>query len=284
MRTGSRTHPPYGPRRHGWSVSHPDCDRAYGTSPPSEPITCALLIFVPEPAEVVGLQKHAVPSIYSIGHPKRWPGPFPLQNGSLLAEGKKFCVERRTTDEEFAEDGAGGSMILCLPERVSEGDAKFQGFCRRWNKWEGQLIDIRDVPVSRKRGFSKKALSATLEGAGVGYVHLRDLGDPKPGRDAARRGDMQTFERIFRAHLEGREAQEALEQAVEITSGVRACLLCFERDHSGCHRAIVAAENGGSRSISDPSFRCTAWTCQGGRLRRLRKWTRLRVRVKLKLS
>ena len=29
-------------------------------------------------------------------------------------------------------------MILCLPERVSEGDAKFQGFCRRWNKWEGQ--------------------------------------------------------------------------------------------------------------------------------------------------
>ena len=79
-----------------------------------------------------------VPSIYSIGHPKRWPGPFSFQNGSLLAEGKKFCVERRTTDEEFAEDGGGGSMILCLPERVSEGDAKFQGFCRRWNKWEGQ--------------------------------------------------------------------------------------------------------------------------------------------------
>jgi len=53
---------------------------------------------------------------------------------------------------------------------------------------------------------------------------------------------MQTFERIFRARLEGRAAQEALEQAVEITSGVRACLLCFERDHSGCHRAIVAEE------------------------------------------
>lgn len=104
------------------------------------------------------------------------------------------------------------------------------------------LIDIREVPVSRKRGFSKKALSATLEGAGVDYVHLRDLGDPKPGRDAAKRGDMQTFERIFRAHLKGRAAQEALEQAVELTSGGRACLLCFECDHFGCHRAIVAAE------------------------------------------
>ena len=31
------------------------------------------------------------------------------------------------------------SMILCMPERVSGGDAKFQGFCDRWNKWEGQL-------------------------------------------------------------------------------------------------------------------------------------------------
>ena len=29
-------------------------------------------------------------------------------------------------------------MILCLSERVSEGDAEFQGFCRRWNNWEGQ--------------------------------------------------------------------------------------------------------------------------------------------------
>ncbi len=43
-----------------------------------------------------------------------------------------------TTDEEFAEDGGGGSMILCMSERVSGGDEKSQGFCRRWNKWEGQ--------------------------------------------------------------------------------------------------------------------------------------------------
>ncbi len=104
------------------------------------------------------------------------------------------------------------------------------------------LLDIRDVPVSRKRGFSKRALAETLEGAGVRYTHLRDLGDPKPGREAARRGDMHAFERIFRTHLEGREAQEALEKAIDIISGARACLLCFERDHSVCHRAIVAEE------------------------------------------
>ena len=104
------------------------------------------------------------------------------------------------------------------------------------------LIDIRDVPISRKPGFSKKALSEKLENAGVEYRHLRSLGDPKPGREAARRGDMETFERIFREHLDGDSAQEELIQAIEITSGEQACLLCYERDHSGCHRAIVAEE------------------------------------------
>ena len=49
-----------------------------------------------------------VPSIYSIGHTKRWPGPFPLQDGSLLVEGKEFCVGRRTIDEDLAEDGGEG--------------------------------------------------------------------------------------------------------------------------------------------------------------------------------
>lgn len=104
------------------------------------------------------------------------------------------------------------------------------------------LIDIRDVPLSRKRGFSKKSLAQLLESSGVRYVHLRDLGDPKPGREAARRGDMLAFQRIFRTHLQSKGAQEALERALDISVGARACLLCFERDHSGCHRAIVAEE------------------------------------------
>lgn len=102
------------------------------------------------------------------------------------------------------------------------------------------LIDIRDVPVSRKRGFSKTALARSMEEAGIEYVHLRDLGDPKPGREAARRGDMQTFERVFRSHMETDRARAALRHAIRIASDSRACLLCFERDHCGCHRTIVA--------------------------------------------
>jgi uncharacterized protein (DUF488 family) len=61
----------------------------------------------------------------------------------------------------------------------------------------GALIDVRDLPVSRKRGFSKRALGQRLEEVGIRYIHLRDLGGPKPGREAARRGDFEQFERIF---------------------------------------------------------------------------------------
>ena len=42
-------------------------------------------------------------------------------------------------------------MILCMPERVSGGDAKFQDFCDRWNKWEGQPGYRRRQPPKRPK-------------------------------------------------------------------------------------------------------------------------------------
>jgi len=68
------------------------------------------------------------------------------------------------------------------------------------------VLDIRAAPVSRKKGFSKNPLAQHLSEAGTGYRHLRGLGTPKQGREAARSGDHQSFERIFRHHLEEPEA------------------------------------------------------------------------------
>ena len=103
-----------------------------------------------------------------------------------------------------------------------------------------QIIDIRQLPLSRKRGFSKLALSAALAENGIQYLHLRDLGDPKPGREAARRGDHSGFLRIYKRHLAGTNAQNALAEASNQATAMRSCLLCFERYHEGCHRSIVA--------------------------------------------
>jgi len=102
------------------------------------------------------------------------------------------------------------------------------------------LLDIRAVPQSRKPGFSKRLLGGTLEAAGIHYTHLRGLGTPKAGRDAVRHGDVGAMHRIFRAHMEEPDAQVDLARAAEISAREPACLLCFERDHTHCHRQIVA--------------------------------------------
>jgi uncharacterized protein (DUF488 family) len=102
------------------------------------------------------------------------------------------------------------------------------------------LIDVRAVPLSRKPGFSKRLLCASVEEAGLRYTHLRGLGTPKAGRDAARRGDAATMGRIFRAHMEEPEAQADLARAAALAGAEPVCLLCFERDPAHCHRSIVA--------------------------------------------
>jgi uncharacterized protein (DUF488 family) len=102
------------------------------------------------------------------------------------------------------------------------------------------LIDVRAVAASRKPGFSKRQLAAGLDAAGIGYVHLQGLGTPKPGRDAVRAGHPERMVPIFMTHMQGDRAQAELAQAIGLARGTRACLLCFERDHTTCHRRLVA--------------------------------------------
>ncbi|MBS0559228.1 MAG: DUF488 domain-containing protein [Proteobacteria bacterium] len=102
------------------------------------------------------------------------------------------------------------------------------------------LVDVRAVPRSRKPGFSSRLLAASAEAQGIAYRHLQRLGTPKPGRDAARKGDAATMTRIFAGHMEGDEPQAALAEATALAAARPACLLCFERDPHFCHRTIVA--------------------------------------------
>ncbi len=102
------------------------------------------------------------------------------------------------------------------------------------------LIDVRAVAASRRAGFSKRVLAGGLAEAGIGYLHLQPLGTPKDGRDAVRRGDVDAMRRIFEAHVAGDRSQAALRRAGALAAERRVCLLCFERDHDHCHRALVA--------------------------------------------
>ena len=102
------------------------------------------------------------------------------------------------------------------------------------------LIDVRAVAASRKPGFSKRLLSASLAARGIGYLHLQGLGTPKEGRQAVRAGHPERMRTIFMAHVAGDHAQAELGHAMEAAGNQAACLLCFERDHLTCHRSIVA--------------------------------------------
>ncbi len=108
------------------------------------------------------------------------------------------------------------------------------------------LADVRAVACSRKRGFSKSGLRNRLAEEGIAYVHFVELGDPKPGRLAARAGRHGEFLRIYRRHFSRCAAQQALLELRKVAQSQSTCLLCFERDSAACHRSIVADELAGT--------------------------------------
>ena len=104
------------------------------------------------------------------------------------------------------------------------------------------LVDVREIPASRKPGFSKSRLSERVAGEGIEYIHIRSLGSPRESRKKLRAGgDFESFSREYADHLECN--MEEVESLLDlILSGRRAALMCFEKDHTQCHRTILAQE------------------------------------------
>ena len=72
-------------------------------------------------------------------------------------------------------------------------------------------------------------------------MHLRDLGTPKEGRLAARAGHHAELKRIYDAHVATPKAQEAMDElAALVRKAGPVCLLCYEREHTHCHRRFIA--------------------------------------------
>lgn len=120
------------------------------------------------------------------------------------------------------------------------------------------VIDVRETAWSHKPGFSKGALARDLDRAGISYVHLRDAGNPKALRRAAR--THAECLAAFTAHLDRNAAvEEAFDRAVgsALLREQRVCLLCFERHPDDCHRGILAerwaARHGGRVHHLDPA-------------------------------
>jgi uncharacterized protein (DUF488 family) len=104
------------------------------------------------------------------------------------------------------------------------------------------LVDVRLNAVSRRRGFSKKALGNALADAGIEYLHLRALGNPKDNRAAFGGGDVESGRAVYRDLISVPEAAAALDELAELASERHVAVMCFERNEEHCHRLVVIDE------------------------------------------
>ncbi len=101
-----------------------------------------------------------------------------------------------------------------------------------------RIIDVRDIPVSRKKGFSSVPLKETLESNGIKYIHIKSLGSPATFRKKLKEdGDYDYFFKAYSEYLS--ENIEIIKDVYRfILDGVN-CIMCFERLFNQCHRSII---------------------------------------------
>jgi len=120
------------------------------------------------------------------------------------------------------------------------------------------VVDVRELPLSRKPGFSKRALSEALAEHGIAYAHMPTLGCPKPIRDSYKAdGNWARYTQGFTKYL--RTQLASVKELAKIGTATTAALLCFEADFTRCHRTFVAraAAAAGAPSVAHITARTT---------------------------
>jgi uncharacterized protein (DUF488 family) len=100
------------------------------------------------------------------------------------------------------------------------------------------LVDVRELPLSRRRGFSKTALRAAVEDAGMSYMHERAVGNPKQYRDAWKAGDSATGAAGYIAHINN-DSRASVDALAELVAKGGVCLMCVEHEPGDCHRSLL---------------------------------------------
>lgn len=103
----------------------------------------------------------------------------------------------------------------------------------------GVLVDVRQNPVSRKRGFSKAQLEKSISNLGITYLHCPELGTPPLIREIyLSTGNVMKALTQYEKYLRARNGRVLV--LLQKVKKQRFCLLCLEADHSRCHRSIIA--------------------------------------------
>lgn len=100
------------------------------------------------------------------------------------------------------------------------------------------IVDVREIPISRKKGFSKTAISEALAENGIDYTHMKELGSPKEIRNELRQThNYEDFMQKYRCYVVGQ--LDSIVKIWKYAKAKRVCLLCFEKDCATCHRSVI---------------------------------------------
>jgi uncharacterized protein (DUF488 family) len=103
------------------------------------------------------------------------------------------------------------------------------------------LVDIRAVPHSRVKDFTKKNLEKSLSENGIEYLLIKELGSPKELRDKVRTdGNYDYFFGEYYKFLKNK--MKYLSELSDFTKTRKICLFCYESDADRCHRRSVAGK------------------------------------------
>jgi len=103
-----------------------------------------------------------------------------------------------------------------------------------------RLLDVRELPISRRRGFAKSALATALAEHSVEYIHIRSMGNPKEFRDLYKSGKVAEGRAGYEELLANERTQDLRELAMTIQEK-RSALMCVEDNEDVCHRQVIFA-------------------------------------------
>jgi uncharacterized protein (DUF488 family) len=155
-----------------------------------------------------------------------------LSMNSLFELLEKVGIDRLAAPTEDADEVWVGSVGY---ENHREVDAFAEMVASAGVK---RLVDVRELPISRKRGFAKTALSEALDRAGVEYVHLKALGNPKVFRDLYKSGEVESGRKGYKRFLL-KQRLDVLASLETLLQEKRSALMCVENDQSICHRDVI---------------------------------------------
>jgi uncharacterized protein (DUF488 family) len=138
-----------------------------------------------------------------------------------------------------AAPGWGGARVLAIGHSTRPIEQLLE-----WLRRAGArtLADVRTIPRSRRNPqFDGRALAASVEDAGIRYVHLPELGGLRRPRPDSENGAWRNAGfRGYADHMATEEFEAGLARLREIARDGPVAVMCAEAVPWRCHRSLLA--------------------------------------------